>query len=116
MMQIVERLHSYVQNGDTIVDFCCGSNDLSCLMKAKLEKTGKSCFFKNFDLILPKVQGSLFYPFFVLEVVSENMMFPWQNTFNFEKRDWLTVKKEELPDGSRLVQKANNILNLRRTS
>lgn len=70
MMQIVERLHSYVQNGDTIVDFCCGSNDLSCLMKAKLEKTGKTCFFKNFDLILPKVQDSLFY-FFVLEVVSE---------------------------------------------
>ena len=44
------------------------------------------------------------------------MTFPWQNTFNFEKRDWLTVKKEELPDGSRLVQKANNILNLRSTS
>ncbi|RID59835.1 hypothetical protein BRARA_F03033 [Brassica rapa] len=81
--EIVERLHSYVQNGDTIVDFCCGSNDLSCLMKAKLEKTGKSCFFKNFDLILPK------------------------NTFNFEKRDWLTVKKEELPDGSRLIMGLN---------
>lgn len=32
-------------------------------------------------------------------------MFPWQNTFNFEKRDWMSVKKEELPDGSRLVQK-----------
>ncbi|KAG2261215.1 hypothetical protein Bca52824_068294 [Brassica carinata] len=81
--EIVERLHSYVQNGDTIVDFCCGSNDLSCLMKAKLEKTGKTCFFKNFDLILPK------------------------NTFNFEKRDWLTVKKEELPDGSRLIMGLN---------
>ncbi|CAH8337984.1 unnamed protein product [Eruca vesicaria subsp. sativa] len=77
--EIVERLHCYVRNGDTIVDFCCGSNDLSCLMKEKLEKTGKSCFFKNFDLILPK------------------------NTFNFEQRDWLSVKKEELPDGSRLI-------------
>ncbi|KAF8105677.1 hypothetical protein N665_0157s0242 [Sinapis alba] len=81
--EIVERLHSYVQNGDTIVDFCCGSNDLSCLMKAKLDKTGKSCFFKNFDLILPK------------------------NSFNFEKRDWLSVKKEELPDGSRLIMGLN---------
>ncbi|KAJ4900833.1 EDM2-like protein1 [Raphanus sativus] len=83
LKEIVERLHHYVQNGDTIVDFCCGSNDFSCLMKEKLEKTGKSCFFKNFDLILPK------------------------NTFNFEKRDWMSVKKEELPDGSRLIMGLN---------
>lgn len=38
-----------------IVDFCCGSNDFSCLMKEKLDKVGKSCSFKNYDLIQPKV-------------------------------------------------------------
>uniref|UniRef100_A0A1J3DRE0 DM2 domain-containing protein n=1 Tax=Noccaea caerulescens TaxID=107243 RepID=A0A1J3DRE0_NOCCA len=78
--KIVERLHWYVQNGDTVVDFC--SNDFS-LMKEKLTKTGKSCFFKNFDLIPPK------------------------NDFNFEERDWLTVNKEELPDGSQLIMGLN---------
>ncbi|CAA7035215.1 unnamed protein product [Microthlaspi erraticum] len=83
LIEIVERLHWYVQNGDTVVDFCCGSNDFSCLMKEKLVKTGKSCFFKNFDLIPPK------------------------NDFNFEKRDWLTVNKEELPDGSQLIMGLN---------
>uniref|UniRef100_A0A1J3FCP1 DM2 domain-containing protein n=1 Tax=Noccaea caerulescens TaxID=107243 RepID=A0A1J3FCP1_NOCCA len=83
LVEIVERLHWYVQNGDTVVDFCCGSNDFSCLMKEKLTKTGKSCFFKNFDLIPPK------------------------NDFNFEKRDWLTVNKEELPDGSQLIMGLN---------
>ncbi|CAN8265759.1 unnamed protein product [Cochlearia groenlandica] len=81
--RIVERLHWYVQSGDTVVDFCCGSNDFSCLMKEKLEETGKSCFFKNFDLIPPK------------------------NNFNFEKRDWMSVKREELPDGSRMIMGLN---------
>ena len=38
-----------------IVDFCCGSNDFSCLMKEKLDKAGKSCSFKNYDLIQAKV-------------------------------------------------------------
>ncbi|XP_019095523.1 PREDICTED: protein ENHANCED DOWNY MILDEW 2-like isoform X1 [Camelina sativa] len=79
LKEIVERLHWYVENGDTVVDFGCGSNDFSCLMNEKLMKTGKTCFFKNFDLIPPK------------------------NNFNFEKRDWLSVKPEELPDGSQLI-------------
>lgn len=38
-----------------IVDFCCGSNEFSCLMKEKLDKVGKCCFFKNYDLFPPKV-------------------------------------------------------------
>ncbi|CAE6227507.1 unnamed protein product [Arabidopsis arenosa] len=83
LKEIVERLHWYVENGDTVVDFCCGSNDFSCLMKEKLMETGKTCFFKNFDLIPPK------------------------NNFNFEKRDWLSVKPEELPDGSQLIMGLN---------
>lgn len=27
-----------------------------------------------------------------------------QNNFNFEKRDWMTVKTDELPTGSKLVR------------
>ncbi|CAD5334289.1 unnamed protein product [Arabidopsis thaliana] len=83
LKEIVERLHWYVENGDTVVDFCCGSNDFSCLMKEKLMETGKICFYKNFDLIPPK------------------------NNFNFEMRDWLSVKEEELPDGSQLIMGLN---------
>ncbi|XP_058743355.1 protein ENHANCED DOWNY MILDEW 2-like isoform X2 [Vicia villosa] len=79
LKQIVDRLHWYVQNGDTVLDFCCGANDFSCLMKSKLDQTGKSCSFKNYDLFQAK------------------------NDFNFEKRDWMTVQPEELPDGSQLI-------------
>ncbi|GKE88172.1 hypothetical protein Tco_1565647, partial [Tanacetum coccineum] len=53
-VQIVDRLHWYVQDGDTIVDFCCGSNDFSVFMKEKLDITGKKCLFRNYDLITPK--------------------------------------------------------------
>ncbi|KAI3708139.1 hypothetical protein L2E82_37228 [Cichorium intybus] len=83
LKEIVNRLHWYVKDGDTIVDFCCGSNDFSCFMKEKLDSTGKKCLFKNYDLITPK------------------------NTFNFEKRDWFSVPLEDLPDGSRLVMGLN---------
>lgn len=40
-----------------IVDFCCGSNDFSCLMKEELDRMGKICQFRNFDLIQPKVNN-----------------------------------------------------------
>ncbi|XP_039039413.1 protein ENHANCED DOWNY MILDEW 2-like [Hibiscus syriacus] len=83
MKEIVDRLHLYVQDGDTIVDFCCGSNDFSCLLEEKLEKVGKSCIFKNYDLFQPK------------------------NDFNFEKRDWMSVNPDELPNGSRLIMGLN---------
>ncbi|KAK7286951.1 hypothetical protein RJT34_22323 [Clitoria ternatea] len=79
LKQVVERLHWYVQNDDTVLDFCCGSNDFSYLMKSKLEQTGKLCSFKNYDLFQPK------------------------NDFNFEKRDWMSVNAEELPNGSQLI-------------
>lgn len=41
-----------------IVDFCCGANDFSCLMKKKLDETGKKCRYKNYDVIQPKVSSS----------------------------------------------------------
>uniref|UniRef100_A0A0E0IDZ7 Uncharacterized protein n=2 Tax=Oryza TaxID=4527 RepID=A0A0E0IDZ7_ORYNI len=55
--QIVDRLQWYIESGDTVVDFCCGSNDFSLLLKEKLEASEKSCFYKNFDLIQPKIMG-----------------------------------------------------------
>ncbi|KAF7144770.1 hypothetical protein RHSIM_Rhsim04G0045900 [Rhododendron simsii] len=81
--KIIDLLHWYVQENDTIVDFCCGSNDFSWLLKQKLQQMGKSCLFKNYDLIQSK------------------------NDFNFEKRDWMTVRAEELPAGSQLIMGLN---------
>ncbi|KAK4437532.1 protein ENHANCED DOWNY MILDEW 2 [Sesamum alatum] len=79
LKQVVGRLRWYVQDGDTIVDFCCGSNDFSCLMKQELDRMGRKCSFKNYDLIHPK------------------------NDFNFEKRNWMSVCPDELPEGSKLI-------------
>ncbi|XP_024966145.1 protein ENHANCED DOWNY MILDEW 2-like [Cynara cardunculus var. scolymus] len=81
--EIVDRLCWYVENGDTIVDFCCGANDFSCLMKKRLDEMGKSCFYRNFDISRPK------------------------NDFCFEKRDWMKVLPKELPDGSKLIMGLN---------
>lgn len=83
LVEIVDRLHWYVEPGDTIVDFCCGANDFSRLMKEKLDKVQKKCNFKNYDLIQP------------------------QHRFCFEKRDWMTVQPNELPRGSQLIMGLN---------
>ncbi|XP_058210545.1 protein ENHANCED DOWNY MILDEW 2-like isoform X2 [Rhododendron vialii] len=83
LKEIIDLLHWYVLENDTIVDFCCGSNDFSWLLKEKLQQMGKSCSFKNYDLIQSK------------------------NDFNFEKRDWMTVRTEELPAGSQLIMGLN---------
>ncbi|KAJ8754933.1 hypothetical protein K2173_015445 [Erythroxylum novogranatense] len=84
LQEIAELLHWYVEDGDTIVDFCCGANDFSWIMKNKLEETGKKCFYRNYDFIQPK------------------------NDFNFERRDWMTVHPDELPtSGSRLIMGLN---------
>ncbi|KHN47582.1 PHD finger-containing protein [Glycine soja] len=32
-----------------------------------------------------------------------HQLFIWQNDFNFEKRDWMSVNAEELPNGSQLI-------------
>ncbi|KAH9602498.1 hypothetical protein KSS87_020957, partial [Heliosperma pusillum] len=82
--KIVDRLQNYVLDGDMIVDFCCGSNEFSCLMKEKLDTEGKKkCSFKNYDL------------------------FPTRNDFNFERKNWFDVGPEDLPEGSQLVMGLN---------
>ncbi|GJZ23791.1 protein enhanced downy mildew 2 isoform X1 [Tanacetum coccineum] len=83
--KIVDKLKWYVEDGDTVVDFCCGANDFSCLMKNRLDEMGKKrCTYKNFDITRPK------------------------NDFNYEKRDWMTVGKTDLPvKGSRLIMGLN---------
>uniref|UniRef100_A0A0D3EPF6 Zinc finger PHD-type domain-containing protein n=1 Tax=Oryza barthii TaxID=65489 RepID=A0A0D3EPF6_9ORYZ len=83
LVEIVDKLHCYVEPGDTIVDFCCGANDFSRLMKEKLDKVQKKCHFKNYDLIQP------------------------QNCFAFERKDWMTVRPKELPHGSKLIMGLN---------
>ncbi|WOK99959.1 protein ENHANCED DOWNY MILDEW 2 [Canna indica] len=83
LKDIVEKIQWYIQDGDTVVDFCCGANDFSILMKEKLDAVGKKCNYKNYDIIQPK------------------------NDFNFERRDWLTVKTNELPTGSKLIMGLN---------
>ncbi|CAL1402825.1 unnamed protein product [Linum trigynum] len=84
LAEVVNILHWYVESGDMIVDFCCGANDFSCLMKKKLDETGKTCSYKNYDL------------------------FPAKNDFNFEQRDWMTVQPQELrKEGSKLIMGLN---------
>ncbi|KAL9147271.1 hypothetical protein ABFS82_13G162700 [Erythranthe guttata] len=83
LKEIVDMLHWYVHDGDMLVDFCCGSNDFSCLMKKKVDEIGKKCSFKNYDILQPK------------------------NDFNFEQRDWMGVRPHELPDGSQLIMGLN---------
>nr|XP_043639941.1 protein ENHANCED DOWNY MILDEW 2-like [Erigeron canadensis] len=82
--KIVDKLQWYIEDGDTVVDFCCGANDFSCLVKKRLDEMGKMrCLFKNYDITPPK------------------------NDFNFEKRDWMTVRPRELPCGSQLIMGLN---------
>ncbi|XP_058080241.1 protein ENHANCED DOWNY MILDEW 2-like isoform X2 [Magnolia sinica] len=83
LKEIVDKLHWYVQNGDMIVDFCCGANDFSGLMRDKLAASGKKCSFKNYDIIQAK------------------------DDFCFEKKDWMSVGLEELPTGSQLIMGLN---------
>lgn len=83
--KIVEKLKFYVEDGDTVVDFCCGANDFSTLMKKHLDEMGKKkCSYKNYDIMRPK------------------------NDFNFEKRDWMSVRTKELAsNGSNLIMGLN---------
>ncbi|KAE8125454.1 hypothetical protein FH972_020260 [Carpinus fangiana] len=87
--EIVDKIHWYAQNEDMIVDFCCGANDFSILMKKKLEAMGKKCSYKNYDIVQAK------------------------NDFNFEKRDWMTVQPKELLPGSQLIMGLNPPFGLR---
>ncbi|XP_047340935.1 protein ENHANCED DOWNY MILDEW 2-like [Impatiens glandulifera] len=79
LKEIVNKVHWYAQEGDTIVDFCCGANDFSWFMKNKMDETKKKCFYKNYDVFQAK------------------------NDFNFRRQDWMTVRPKELPKGSKLI-------------
>ncbi|CAI9288517.1 unnamed protein product [Lactuca saligna] len=82
--KIVEKLKFYVEDGDTVVDFCCGANDFSFLMKKHLDEMGKNkCSYKNYDITRPK------------------------NDFYFEKRDWMSVRPNELPKRLKLIMGLN---------
>ncbi|XP_051128181.1 protein ENHANCED DOWNY MILDEW 2 [Andrographis paniculata] len=83
LKEIVDILHWYIQDNDMVVDFCCGSNDFSCLVKKKVDQTGKKCSFKNYDILQAK------------------------NDFCFERRDWMGVRPNELPNGSQLIMGLN---------
>ncbi|KAG0493239.1 hypothetical protein HPP92_004233 [Vanilla planifolia] len=83
LQEISDKLQWYVQDGDMVVDFCCGANEFSLLIKEKLDATGKKCSFKNYDIFQAK------------------------NDFNFEMRDWMTVRPRELPTGSKLIMGLN---------
>ncbi|KAM7492749.1 hypothetical protein LguiA_035670 [Lonicera macranthoides] len=83
LREIANILRWYVQDGDTVVDFCCGANDFSCLVKKRLDEMGKNCSYKNYDVLQAK------------------------SDFNFEKRDWMTVTPKELPPGSQLIMGLN---------
>ncbi|XP_073058891.1 protein ENHANCED DOWNY MILDEW 2 isoform X1 [Primulina eburnea] len=83
LKEIVDVLHWYIQDGNMLVDFCCGSNDFSCLAKRKLDEVGRRCSFKNYDIHQAK------------------------DDFCFERRDWMGVRPDELPDGSRLIMGLN---------
>ncbi|CAJ1971466.1 unnamed protein product [Sphenostylis stenocarpa] len=77
---IADKLHWYVQNGDTIVDFSCEANDFGIPMKKRLEETGKKCSYRNYDFL------------------------PTKNDLSSERRDWMTVQPTtELPTGSQLI-------------
>ncbi|KAL9236256.1 hypothetical protein vseg_010949 [Gypsophila vaccaria] len=81
--EIVDKVHCYINENDTVVDFCCGSNDFSRIMKRKLESEGKTCKYKNYDIFQPK------------------------DDFCFEKRNWFKVQPNELPPGSELIMGLN---------
>ncbi|KAJ8421555.1 hypothetical protein Cgig2_014219 [Carnegiea gigantea] len=115
LFQIVDRLHWYVQDGDMIVDFCCGANDFSCLMKAKLDSVGKkNCSFKNYDLFPTKKQslqelfgGKPKYIFTSIDPAVSETQWELLMISTFEQRDWFTVTPGELLRGPQLIMRSN---------
>ncbi|KAL4566889.1 hypothetical protein LXL04_031015 [Taraxacum kok-saghyz] len=82
--KIADKLKFYVEDGDTVVDFCCGANDFSSIMKKHLDEMGKNkVSYKNYDISRPK------------------------NDFFFERRDWMSVRPRELPKSSNLIMGLN---------
>ncbi|CAI5464975.1 unnamed protein product, partial [Closterium sp. Yama58-4] len=81
--EVVERLVPYMEDGDVLVDFCCGANHFSLIARHRLEEAGKRCGFANFDIMRPP------------------------NEFCFVKRDWFSVKRNQLPHRDRLIMGLN---------
>jgi len=48
-----------IVNGVQIVDLSCGADDFSIFMKKRLEEAGKKCSYRNYDLLLTKVDSGL---------------------------------------------------------
>uniref|UniRef100_A0A0E0EKG5 Uncharacterized protein n=1 Tax=Oryza meridionalis TaxID=40149 RepID=A0A0E0EKG5_9ORYZ len=78
-VQIADKLHWYVQPGNTIVDLCFNMDNFSRLMKEKLEDVSKRCNFKNYDL------------------------FQHKNNLCFDESNWVTMQPKDLPHGLNLV-------------
>ncbi|KAG6554173.1 hypothetical protein Mapa_004089 [Marchantia paleacea] len=83
LKEIIERIHWYIDDGDMVVDFCCGANDFSILLKEKLDSVGKTCEYKNFDIHSTK------------------------NPFNFTKLDWFQNRGVGFAEGKKLVMGLN---------
>ncbi|BBN00574.1 hypothetical protein MPTK1_2g00350 [Marchantia polymorpha subsp. ruderalis] len=83
LKEIIERIHWYIDDGDMVVDFCCGANDFSILLKEKLDSVGKKCEYKNFDIHSTK------------------------NPFNFTKLDWFQNRGVGFAEGKKLVMGLN---------
>ncbi|CAI5964508.1 unnamed protein product [Closterium sp. NIES-65] len=81
--EVVERLVPYMEDGDVLVDFCCGANHFSLIARHRLEEAGKRSAFANFDIMRPP------------------------NEFCFVKRDWFSVKRNQLPHSNRLIMGLN---------
>jgi hypothetical protein len=79
LVQIADKLHWYVQPGNTIVDLCFNMDNFSRLMKEKLEDVSKGCNFKNYDL------------------------FQHKNNLCFDESNWVTMQPKDLPHGLNLV-------------
>ena len=71
-------LHAVYSYYLQVVDFCCGSNDFSLLLKEMLEASGKNCFYKNYDLIQPKVVYLLNFHWLSFVCLSVSLIFSKQ--------------------------------------
>ncbi|KAF6144996.1 hypothetical protein GIB67_013347 [Kingdonia uniflora] len=101
--KVVDKLHWYVQNGDMIVNFCCGANSFNCLMKQKLEESGKECYYKDYADIQLKLYDS-------------DCDFPQGDLMNLDLKELLTGSKlimgfnapfgNEAAFASKLIRKA----------
>lgn len=81
LQKVVEKLQPHVFDGDTIVDFSCGDNTFSRLLRDALLIAEKAkCRYKNFDIFSPK------------------------DTFGFECKDWFVVTATDCGPGDNLVR------------